>query len=84
VATPHTVRFPATEVGTVSAPSTITLTNHGDEPIDIASLELVLYGGTAEPARGGEFELIRGRPGHLRPRETITVEIVFRPTRVVL
>jgi len=83
VATPRVVRFPETEVGAVSAPCTITLCNHGSAPIDITSLELVLYGGTGEPAYPGELEIIQGQPGSLRPLETMTVVIVFRPTRVV-
>jgi hypothetical protein len=83
VANPQRVQFPATEVGAVSAPRTITLTNHGSAPVDIASLELVLYGGLGAAAYPGEFELLQNRGRSLRPFETLAVDIVFRPTRVV-
>ncbi|MEO7730240.1 MAG: Fic family protein, partial [Kofleriaceae bacterium] len=38
---------------------------------------------SGEPAYPGEFEIIQGRPGCLRPLETMAAVIVFRPTRVV-
>src|SRR5690242_8973572 len=38
-ATPWSVEFPATEVGSVSRPCAIKLANRGDAPIEIGSLE---------------------------------------------
>ena len=83
VATPHVVRFPETEVGAVSPPCTVTLVNQATIPVVVEALEVILYGGTAEPALPGEFELIEGRGGHLRPAEMMSIQIVFRPARVV-
>src|SRR4051812_23384037 len=82
VANPRIVQFPATEVGAVSPPRTIQLGNHGDAPIDVTSLELIPYGGTAQPAFPGEFELIRGQACRLRPFQSLIIEVVFRPYRV--
>jgi hypothetical protein len=82
-ATPQIVQFPETEVGAVSPPRTFVLANRGHVPIDIESLELVRHGGTGASAYPGEFELIQGQAGQLRPLETMAVQIVFRPTRVV-
>lgn len=81
VANPRTVQFPATEVGAVSPSRTIQLINHGDAPIDLASLELIPYGGTAQPAFPGEFEVVRGQACRLRPFQSLIVEVVFRPYR---
>ena len=83
VATPHSVRFPETEVGAVSAPRTIVLVNRGYAVLEIASLELVLYAGTGEAAQPGEFELIRGQARSLGALETMAVEVVFRPKRAL-
>lgn len=83
VATPQIVQFPETEVGAVSPPRTVVLANRGHVAIDIESLELARHGGTGASAYPGEFELIQGQAGQLRPLETMAVQIVFRPTRVV-
>jgi Contact-dependent growth inhibition CdiA C-terminal domain len=83
VATPRHLRFAETEVGAVSSPRTITLINQGAEPIDIASLELVFRDGAGEPAHPGEFELVQGTAGRLLPWRTMTIEVVFRPSRAV-
>jgi hypothetical protein len=83
VATPHVLRFPQTELGAISAPMTVTLANRGATPLDIESLDFVRHGGVGEPARPGELELVQGKPGQVLPSATMTVEIVFRPTRVV-
>jgi hypothetical protein len=83
VATPHSVQFPETEVGAVSAPRTITLINRGHVALELASLDLVMYGGTGEAAQPGEFELIQGQARSLGPLETMAVQVVFRPTRAL-
>jgi hypothetical protein len=83
VATPHSVQFPETEVGAVSAPRTITLINRGHAALELASLDLLLYGGTGEAAQPGEFELVQGHARSLGPLETMAVQVVFRPTRVL-
>jgi hypothetical protein len=82
IATPPRLDLLVTEIGAVSPPSTATLTNHGDDPADVA-MEVVLYGGAAAPALPGEFEIVDHRPRTLRPRESMTVEVAFRPQRVV-
>jgi hypothetical protein len=82
IATPPRLDLPITEVGAISAASTVTLTNQGDDPTDV-TMEVVLYGGGAAPALPGEFELVDHQPRTLRPRESRTVEVVFRPQRVV-
>jgi len=83
VPTPHVVRFPATEVGAVSSPQTVTLTNPSAAPVDVHSLVIALLDFAQEPAQQGEFEIVQGQPGRLPPLGAVTVQIVFRPTRVV-
>jgi hypothetical protein len=72
VATPHSAQFPETEVGAVSAPRTITLIDHGHEVLGLASLALVMHGGTGEAALAGEFELVDGQPRSLGRSRTWT------------
>jgi hypothetical protein len=83
VATPNKLALPITEVGAISPPRTIQLTNESDAPVEVSTLEIRCYGPGAADALPGEFELLQGHPRVLGPREAMTVDVVFRPTRAI-
>lgn len=69
---PTTLTFPGQDVGTTSAPATVTVSNTGTAPLSIASIQLT-------GAQAAEFALSNGCPASLPPGATCDLTVTFTP-----
>jgi len=67
--TPSILSFSSTPVGTSSTAQTLTLTNSGNETLDISSIQIT-----------GDFAQVNSCPASLEPNSSCTINITFTPT----
>ena len=88
-ASPAEIDFPATRLGSTSAPLSFTFTNNTAAPVGIDIAALTYFGPNLSGANPGDFSFPNGQPlstnsencpTPVMPGATCTLQFVFRPT----